>query len=282
MWSVEMRASSPRKATVLSSGIAASIGATSVATAESPLAFSRSRTVFRYWMVDSFTSGEMPGSPPPDGQAPHGSGGGGRGIVAPARAVPVHVPLPPLAPVPWLLLPPTWPWQATSPKAAANTSSATMRRWRAPCGTGYGQKAPIRGVRPPRPAKRSTISGNRRKPSIEPNFAPLQRLSCLADARSDAAARPVRRRPDAAGGGRRPAELRGRRRSVGAPATRRAGLERRSARGRPVRPPAHAGRPRHRGLLGRRASHVRRAARDAERGSQPRRRGQGDRRHRGA
>src|SRR3954467_5583670 len=105
MWSVEMRASRPRNATVLSSGIAASIGATSVATADRPLAASRSRTVFRYCTVDSFTSGETPGSPPPDGQAPNMSGVVGGGIGAPPPPAPARAPPPPgprcgAAPVP--------------------------------------------------------------------------------------------------------------------------------------------------------------------------------------
>ena len=89
MWSVEMRESRPRNAIVLSSGIAASIGATSVATADRPLAFSRSRTVFRYWMVDSLISGVTPGSPPSAGQVPNAAGVVGTGVL------PV-LPVPPL------------------------------------------------------------------------------------------------------------------------------------------------------------------------------------------
>src|SRR5262245_34245518 len=83
MWSLEMRASRPRNASVLSSGIAASIGATSVATAERPLALRRSRTVFRYWNVDSFISGDVPGSPPLEGQVPKAAGVVGTGVVDP-------------------------------------------------------------------------------------------------------------------------------------------------------------------------------------------------------
>src|SRR5262245_21422011 len=147
-----MRASSPRNASVLSSGIAASIGATSVATAERPLAFSRSRTVFRYCRVDSFTRGVVPGSPPLDGQVPNAAGVVGTGIVSvppvpepppadpavPERAVPAPL-MPPLpepavpvtAPLPLLPGPlsPISPWQAIRPDAAPNTATANILRW---------------------------------------------------------------------------------------------------------------------------------------------------------
>src|SRR3954471_18795061 len=131
MWSVEMRASRPRNATVLSSGIAASIGATSVATADKPLAASRSRTVFRYWMVDSFTSGDTPGSPPPDGQAPKRSGVVGTGALP---AVPV-APVVPAVPAAVLALPPLpgalraiLPSHASRPEAAATKATAIRDR----------------------------------------------------------------------------------------------------------------------------------------------------------
>src|SRR5262245_66628469 len=109
MWSLEMRASRPRNASVLSSGIAASIGATSVATACRPLALRRSRTVFRYWRVDSFTSGVVPGSPPLDGQLPNAAGVVGTGVLPPVPlasepAVPEPAVPAPAAPDP--LMPP--------------------------------------------------------------------------------------------------------------------------------------------------------------------------------
>src|SRR6476661_513643 len=146
MWSVEMRASSPRNATVLSSGIAASIGATSVATADRPLAPSRSRTVLRYWTVDNFISGETPGSPPPDGHMPNAVGVVGTGVDPPAPptlpalpAVPAIVVLPP-APGALLAI---WPVQATSPHVATNTASASTVLRRPRRGARYGGGARI-------------------------------------------------------------------------------------------------------------------------------------------
>src|SRR3954469_21908304 len=131
MWSVEMRASRPRNATVLSSGIAASIGATSVATADRPLAASRSRTVFRYWMVDSFTSGDTPGSPPPDGQAPKRSGVVGTGGLPAVPGAPVVPAAPATGPALTALpgaLRAILPSHASRPDAAARKAAATRGR----------------------------------------------------------------------------------------------------------------------------------------------------------
>src|SRR3954454_662568 len=167
MWSVEMRASRPRNATVLSSGIAASIGATSVATADRPLAASRSRTVFRYWMVDSFTSGETPGSPPPDGQAPKRSGLVGTGALPAVPvppvvpAVPATVPSPPLPPLPGAL-PAILPSHASRPDAAATRATAISGR------RGQGRAVRILQSTNPEPAETVQGPGTADYPNVSP------------------------------------------------------------------------------------------------------------------
>ena len=131
-------------------------GATSLATADRPLAASRSRTVLRYCDVDSFINGVTPGSPPPEGQVPKAAGVivTGGVPVPPAAPVPpppvTPVPAPPAAPMPLLpavpapLAPaapgppaPAWPamfklpmlpLQANAPVATKATTTASPAR----------------------------------------------------------------------------------------------------------------------------------------------------------
>ena len=86
--------------------------------------------MFRYWIVDSFTSGVTPGSPPPDGQVPNAVGRGRHRRRAARRCpccrcssapLPTTVPLPPRARRVLAIL----PSQASSPDGRREQATAS-------------------------------------------------------------------------------------------------------------------------------------------------------------